>query len=208
MATNRSVSPNAEAVMNSRLQKAWRVEDLAGHARCSVRTVESVERGEKVYRFTMAKIAQALGVDYKTLLAEDAPAAVQRKRIVVQITVEIPYQDVDESGLTAFIESLQKGVRSFSNNMEVVNMVEGSTILFVEMDEADALALIMQVESGNLNYMGISEITLPRNAELGMKLWGASIKPRRLQDDLKGKSAEKDPSFQPGKTRNDGEEAV
>lgn len=75
MASKRSVTPNGEAVRNARLGKGWRVDDLARHSDCSVKTVENVERGENIYVNTLASIAQALDVDYKSLLskAETAP---------------------------------------------------------------------------------------------------------------------------------------
>ena len=41
---SRSVPPDADAIKRLRLEKGWRVEDLAAKAICSVKTVENVER--------------------------------------------------------------------------------------------------------------------------------------------------------------------
>jgi hypothetical protein len=46
-----------------RVEKGWRVEDLVRKAKCSVRTVENVERGASVHLFTLGKFADALGVE-------------------------------------------------------------------------------------------------------------------------------------------------
>lgn len=70
MASKRSVTPDGDAVRNARLGKGWRVDDLARHSDCSIKTVENVERGQYVYVNTLASIALALKVDYKTLLAK------------------------------------------------------------------------------------------------------------------------------------------
>jgi predicted transcriptional regulator len=56
---NRTVRPDGEKIKRLRLDKLWRVEDLAKHAKCSVKTVENVERGANVYMFTLAKFATA-----------------------------------------------------------------------------------------------------------------------------------------------------
>jgi predicted transcriptional regulator len=56
---NRTVRPDGDKIKRLRLDKLWRVEDLAKHAKCSVKTVENVERGANVYMFTLAKFATA-----------------------------------------------------------------------------------------------------------------------------------------------------
>jgi transcriptional regulator with XRE-family HTH domain len=51
-ASNRTAKADAEAIQRLRIEKGWRVEDLAKEARCSVKAVENVERGENVYTET------------------------------------------------------------------------------------------------------------------------------------------------------------
>jgi transcriptional regulator with XRE-family HTH domain len=70
VAKKRSVTPDGDAVRQARLARGWRPEHLARHADCSLRTVENAERSVAVYANTLASIALALGVGYKTLLAK------------------------------------------------------------------------------------------------------------------------------------------
>jgi transcriptional regulator with XRE-family HTH domain len=72
---NRTVEPDGEAIQRLRIEKGWRVEDLAKKARCSLKTVENVERGANVYLYTLSKVAQALGVEVSTLMTGAAPRA-------------------------------------------------------------------------------------------------------------------------------------
>jgi ribosome-binding protein aMBF1 (putative translation factor) len=39
---NRTVEPDGDAIQRLRIEKGWRVEDLAKKARCSLKTVENV----------------------------------------------------------------------------------------------------------------------------------------------------------------------
>jgi transcriptional regulator with XRE-family HTH domain len=70
---DRTVTPDGGAIQRLRIEKGWRLEDLAEKANCSLKTVESVERGAKVYPYTLSRLAGALGVEVSTLVAGSAP---------------------------------------------------------------------------------------------------------------------------------------
>jgi transcriptional regulator with XRE-family HTH domain len=70
---NRTVTPDGGAIQRLRTEKGWRVEDLAEKAKCSLKTVENVERGAEVYLYTLSRLAKALGVEVPTLTAGSVP---------------------------------------------------------------------------------------------------------------------------------------
>src|SRR5579885_2695836 len=99
---NRTVEPDGVEIQRLRIEKGWRVEDLAKKAGCSLKTVENVEKGANVYIYTLKRVASALGVEPSELLidGDDAPLGRRRKKErVIRITFEVstPYDEFDES---------------------------------------------------------------------------------------------------------------
>ena len=160
---NRTVRPDGDKINRLRQAKLWRVEDLAKHAKCSVKTVENVERGANVYMFTLAKFATALGVENSALLAgAELPVDPPKKerRIEVNVTFNFPSEDFDQSGqLISLIESL-KAVIKAQNHIEVTGLMAGSTIITLEMSEADVHSLIAAFMAGKLDEMQVQELNL------------------------------------------------
>jgi transcriptional regulator with XRE-family HTH domain len=70
---NRTVTPDGKAIQRLRIEKGWRVEDLAKKAKRSLKTVENIERGANVYLCTLTTFAQALGVEVSTLMTGSVP---------------------------------------------------------------------------------------------------------------------------------------
>lgn len=141
---NRTVEPDGEAIQRLRIEKGWRVEDLAKKARCSLKTVENVERGENVYLYTLSKFAQALGVEVSTLMIGTAPPDPPKKErgFKLQITVEVPFEEFDESvQLASFMNMLMQIVQAKAEIM-VAGVQEGSTIITLEMGMDDIERLI------------------------------------------------------------------
>jgi transcriptional regulator with XRE-family HTH domain len=154
----RTVRPDAEAIKRLRLEKGWRAEDLATKALCSVKTIVNIERGASVYVSTLAKLAKVLGVEFMTLVQGSNPQPEQPKllsddekpktptltqpRVKVQITVDIPYENFDESHqLIDFIKRLTEIVQP---NDEIVfaDVRPGSTIITLDMSIADCKRLV------------------------------------------------------------------
>jgi transcriptional regulator with XRE-family HTH domain len=157
--STRTVTADGEAVKRLRLEKGWRIEDLAKRARCSIKTVENVERGANVYLFTLKKFAEALDVEYKSLLpnADTAsdPQPQQPRFVEVQIKLSIPYGDFDESEqLVTLIRSLNLLLEG-KTQMGALNVAEGSTIVTLEMDAADVGRLIELLLEGELEALQI-----------------------------------------------------
>ncbi|HEY7159387.1 MAG TPA: helix-turn-helix transcriptional regulator [Gemmataceae bacterium] len=166
---NRSVAPDGKAVQRLRIEKGWRVEDLADKAKCSLKTVENVERGRNVYLYTLNKFAKALGVEPSTLMAgavlPDPPK--KERRFKVQFTLEIPFEKFDESmHLVSFLNMLRDYLQA-KDEITVVGVHEGSTIITLEMSLDDIQRLIdvflsrrREVEAG-LDVFSVASLKLP-----------------------------------------------
>ncbi len=165
-AKNRTVRPDAEEIRRLRLEKGWRVEDLAKHAKCSVKTVENVERGANVYMFTLAKLAKELGVEYVALVEGGKPPPEPPKpdpRVQVQVVFSIPFDQFDESEqLTGFMEFLKQFMKG-GGNVNVVGVAPGSTIVTLEMSVQDMLALFAAYSEGKLAEIQCDEFRLRYN---------------------------------------------
>jgi len=169
---NRTVKPDGEAIQRLRIEKGWRVEDLADKAKCSLKTVENVERGRFVYLYTLSKFAQALGVEVSTLMAGAEPPAPQnlpKKKWMgnVQITLNIPFGEFDECmHLVSLLNTLRDLIQA-RDEITVVGVQEGSTVITLEMSLDDIQRLIdvflsrrREVEAG-LDAFGVSLLKLP-----------------------------------------------
>jgi transcriptional regulator with XRE-family HTH domain len=179
-----------------RLERGWRVEDLAKRAECSVKTVENVERGAKVYLATLKRIAEAVGVEFLSLVSEwntesspkpDPklnPKAQQPrtggKRVEVQIKLSINLDQFDETD--QFTSLLQALVRAIAATSEVgaVSIESGSTIIKLEMSEEDAMALVRAYENGRLRELGIITrpvilTPLPKRRKIWFYYWTISV---------------------------------
>jgi transcriptional regulator with XRE-family HTH domain len=159
----RTVSPDGEAIKRLRLEKGWRVEDLATKAICSVKTVENVERGANVYVFTLAKLAKGLGVEFMTLVQGHKPPPEPPRpqpHIQMQFVLSIPFDQFDESAqLGGFIEFLKQFMKG-GGNINVVGVAPGSTIITVEVSVDDMLALSSALSEGKLAEMLCDELRL------------------------------------------------
>lgn len=159
---NRTVEPDGEAIQRRRVEKGWRVEDLAQKARCSPRTVENVERGANVYLYTLSKFAQALGVEVAALMAGAAPPDPPKKERVwkVMIQVSTPYEEFDESNdLVKLLQALVS--RLGGEEMEPTQVRKGSTRIEVEMTLEQMVKLIEAFIHDELDDLNIGSILLP-----------------------------------------------
>ena len=165
-AKKRTVSPDGSAIQRLRLEKGWRVIDLARKTYCSDKTVASAERGENIYVVTLSKIATALGVELTTLLKGELPAAPTNKerRLQVQITLDIPLQKVEESDALDRILTKLKQIIHAADEMIVVGVEDGSTIITLEMSIEDIERLITAFGPA-LDDLRIKKLQLPDNEE-------------------------------------------
>lgn len=160
---SRSVKPNGEAITRLRKAKLWRVEDLAKRAGVSAKTVESVERGANVYMFTLAKFATAFKVENSVLIAGgEVPPELPKtqRRIEVNLTISIPFEEFDQSEqLISLIQSL-KAVVNAQDHIELTGLMASSTVVTLEMSEADVHSLISAFMSGKLDEMQVQQLNL------------------------------------------------
>ncbi|MBX6316150.1 MAG: helix-turn-helix transcriptional regulator [Isosphaeraceae bacterium] len=211
-AKSRTVRPDAEAIKRLRLGKGWRVEDLARQAKCSVKTVENVERGSNVYLFTLGKFAKALGVDYRSLLPDTGPAPEPpQRRFEVQIKLSIPFEDFDESEqLVGFIELLKR-VLSARDEIGVKAVTDGSVVITLELGEEDVASLIGAYNNAALDELNVSTFHIvvpqgesPPDVPVASEQQRASARFRKKQKMLKElkaqleSDAQKTPRDDPG----------
>jgi transcriptional regulator with XRE-family HTH domain len=150
---NRTVAPDGKAIQRLRIEKGWRVEDLAKKAKCSLKSVENVERGANAYLYTLSKFAQALGVAVSTLMIGTEPPDPPKKerRFKVQFTLEIPFEEFDESEqLVGFLAILKQIVQA-KHEITVAGVEEGSTIITLEMSMDDIERLIYEFADSRAN---------------------------------------------------------
>lgn len=162
---NRTVEPDGAEIQRLRIEKGWRVEDLARKAGCSLKTVENVEKGENIYVYTLKRIANALDVEPSELLIDedDAPSArMPKKERVWKITLEVstPYDEFDESSdLVSLLQALVS--RLGGGGIEPTGLQEGSTLIEVEMTLEQFLELAEAYADGRLDDLNIESITAP-----------------------------------------------
>src|SRR5579885_3000893 len=162
---NRTVEPDGAEIQRLRIEKGWRVEDLANRAGCSLKTVENVEKGENVYIYTLKRVANALGVEPSELLIDedDVPSARMRKKERVwKITLEVstPYDEFDESSdLVNLLQALVS--RLGGGGIEPTGLQEGSTVIEVEMTLEQFLELAEAYADGRLDDLNIESIAAP-----------------------------------------------
>lgn len=163
---NRTVKPNGDTISRLRKAKGWRVEDLALKARCSVKTVEKVERGADVYLLTLNRFATALGVEYAAVvLGGDLPPEPPKPQstIQMQFVLSIPFQAIDKSErVVAFIEFLKQFMLD-GGDIDVISVRPGSTIITVEMSLENMLALLTAYSEGKLRGMLCHELRFKYN---------------------------------------------
>ncbi len=162
---NRTVEPDGVEIQRLRIEKGWRVEDLAKKAGCSLKTVENVEKGANVYIYTLKRVASALGVEPSDLLidGDDAPLERRRKKErVFRVTFEVsmPFDEFDESSdLVSFLQTLVS--RLGGGEMEPTGVKEGSTLIEIEMTLEQFLELAEAYADGRLDDLNIESIGTP-----------------------------------------------
>ncbi len=191
---NRTVKPNGDAISRLRKAKGWRVEDLAKNAKCSVRTVENVERGANVYLFTLAKFATALGVEYTVLVSGgDSPPEPPKKerRFKVQITLDVPYEEFDESVQLVSFMTMFKQLVQAQDEIMVAGVEDGSTIITLEMSIDEIQRLIDELTVGSteveLDVFRVARVKLPDSEDFTLtQTVGSFGEGRMFEQSLRG----------------------
>jgi transcriptional regulator with XRE-family HTH domain len=162
---NRTVEPDGVEIQRLRIEKGWRVEDLAKKAGCSLKTVENVEKGANVYIYTLKRVASALGVEPSDLLIDGDDASLERRRkkervFTITFEVSMPFDEFDESSdLVSFLQTLVS--RLGGGEMEPTGVKEGSTLIEIEMTLEQFLELAEAYADGRLDDLNIESIGTP-----------------------------------------------
>jgi transcriptional regulator with XRE-family HTH domain len=143
---DRTIAINGNAVTTLRIQKKWDVIRLASEARCSVKTIENIEKGGKrVYAATLEALATALDVDYQELLAAAVPdaASASQSRRSVRVVIELsrPFDGYDETDeFTSDMQNIRRLIAA-QDEINVLAVYEGSVKIKLEMSYQDTLRL-------------------------------------------------------------------
>ena len=166
----RTLAVNGGLVRQLRLQKGWSPEQLASHARCSVKTVKNVEASKKIYLATLNKIAHALGEgsDPGKLLkrrADYVQEAIPLNAATMPTRVDVIFQgdiqELDEvEDLQGWMRQLVRGGK-VRGKIIVIAVTEGSIRVEVEMSDTDCLSLIGSYIGDNLNTLDILYMHVP-----------------------------------------------
>jgi transcriptional regulator with XRE-family HTH domain len=116
------------------------LERLASKADIHVKTLKRILDGQEARLGTIHLLAEVLGVPCEQLRA-DIPQK-QEPRITVKIELGIPMESFAGSAQGEFIDLLKALLQS-TDRINVLSVVQGSTIVTLEMSQADALRLAL-----------------------------------------------------------------
>jgi transcriptional regulator with XRE-family HTH domain len=167
--TRKMLKVNGEALRQLRRNAGMTIEELARKANVSARTINSYQAGKEAQISTLKLVAESLRVPFSSLLAEPyiEPTPVESaRRVNVHITLSIPYEEFDQSvqlsGLIAAIQSLTNASRQISP----IAVINGSTVVSLEMDEDDLPLLINAYAEQKLKPLGVTKLDLPNSLAL------------------------------------------
>ncbi len=129
----RSVQPDSERIRSLRIERGWRIEDLARKAGYSLRSIQNAEAGKRIDLTTLTVIAEALGVQPKELLKTEVR---EEKRDMVVVL------SGDDKDKAATLAELLRLMLQAKGEITVKLVMEGSVIVTLEMNEADLLQMI------------------------------------------------------------------
>ena len=130
-----TVKPDGEKIRKLR-SPAFTGQELAEESGLSLRTITNLEAGESVAIDTIRRLAKALGVAVNELLAEP----VERPRIRIKITTLLEFDGFGETEQAALRDMLTRNANP-TGVIVITEIARGSTIVTIEIDEADAVAL-------------------------------------------------------------------
>lgn len=175
MATQRSFATDGGKIRRLRLALGWDENDLAERAKCSLRTVQDAEQGQRrFFRSTLKAIAGALNVKWTEIAegcAEEAPPAGESKPVKIQILFSLEYDSTSEADMVPLIDRLSAILNL--PNIEVVKVEKGSVKITVEVSghsSADIVNLFYLFKAGMLAELGISDVSLPDSPEATREL--------------------------------------
>jgi transcriptional regulator with XRE-family HTH domain len=170
--SKRTVAADTEKIQRLRMERGWRIEDLAKRSKSSVRAIRNAEKvGRRMYLVTLARIAQALGVEVKDLLPVSADAALPLADtakslggVQISFTINMQFASLDETEwLAAYIqEFLHRG--GAKGEIDVVSVREGmSVVIDLAMSAEDAYNIACALVDSKLSGLNIGRVRMPAN---------------------------------------------
>jgi transcriptional regulator with XRE-family HTH domain len=170
-AKSRTVQADGDAIRRLRRSQGWNVEDLAKQAKCSVKTVENIDKSANVYLFTLAKFAQALGVEPKDLMpaSADAPLPVAEATRIpnatqISFTINMHFSSLDETRwLADYLEEIVRRA-GVMGQIDVRSIREGASIV-VELASSteDAYRIAYALVESKLSGLNAVRVRMPAN---------------------------------------------
>jgi transcriptional regulator with XRE-family HTH domain len=139
----RYYKPDPDKIEALLIRHGLTVNDLADRAGIDRRTLARMaKKKEGILMSTLSRIADAFNVQPKALLPGNSEDSVQDPPLVtVKIELGISKKIFTEQAQTEFVQLLKTVLRSTSQ-INLVSVVEGSTIVFLEMCLRDAVRLV------------------------------------------------------------------
>lgn len=130
------VTPNGPLIERLRKEQAMSLEELEHKSGVSYRTVQKANAGQPIGMPSLKWIAQALGVEYQTLLAETPVAQKLRLMVVIESNLSVSRDEV------AALVSLIAKVLPATHEIVIKDVREGSVIIALDMDIEDIRSLV------------------------------------------------------------------
>jgi transcriptional regulator with XRE-family HTH domain len=154
---SRTVSPDGRLIRQLREDKGLQKNELAQRAKCNLTTVRKVEAGRPAYPCTLRRFANALEVDYHSIIkkpqtranpapsTDEPPASTYEQQKHIRLILSIPFEMFDETTmLVQFITQLTQ-LMSPILPIEVIAIREGTTKVDLRVDVGTWYWLIKKV---------------------------------------------------------------
>lgn len=138
----RSCIANGVAIRRLRTDKGWTGEDLASESSLSLRTIVSLEKGQRASPHTLKMCADALGVDVKEIIKREGERSYPRDRTVtisVNFTLHFERTDLAEPFIRLLTDLVEQA--KVCNQVDVGPVYDGSLNVYLYMDLEDGIRL-------------------------------------------------------------------
>lgn len=169
------VKANVSAVQKLCVQRCLTQEALADKAEVSVRTINNLMAGKPVLLDTFGRVAKALDTSVDSLFEGYEPPAVQRRgaesppdhsEALSKQRIHITLNFGDNAPFNVesrkkFIENIIAQAIEAEDQIVVIEIIKGSTIVELDMSEEDALRLVAAFTEARLDSIDVEAIRLP-----------------------------------------------
>jgi transcriptional regulator with XRE-family HTH domain len=138
----RYFKPDLKKIESLRIKRGLTINDFADKADISRRTLAGLSKKKAVVMSTMRSIAQALDVSVESLLPgySENPEP-KDSRVTIRIEMAIPIKSFTATQQMEFT-SLLKALLQSTDQINVTSVVDGSTIVTLDMSKTDAIRLM------------------------------------------------------------------